>query len=117
MLIYKRFLLVICKPIINKPFTGYSKVLMNFANEQKMVGKRSNQAEEKEDLKCGTCQVEVKSNQNGLYCEWCEKWFHCRCEKVGTEEYKLLNECRLRWFCRRCNGSLPDIRKEQMRLK
>ena len=82
-----------------------------------MVGKRNNQAEEKEDSKYGTRQVDVKSNQNGLYCEWCEKWFHCGCEKVGTAEYKLLNECRLRWFCRQCNGSIPGLRKEQMRLK
>ena len=70
-----------------------------------------------EDI-CGVCNKKVSQNQNGLNCDLCDKWYHCGCEKVSIGDYKILNQCdSAKWFCRKCNSSHNDTKKENALLR
>ena len=57
---------------------------------------------------CGDCEKPVKSNQHGLLCSDCEKWFHTKCERVSLTEYKRLYANPTDpWICTFC--SLPTF--------
>ena len=45
---------------------------------------------EKEEGVCRNCEKEVTNNQDGLQLDLCDQWFHCACERVSTEHYKML---------------------------
>ena len=47
-----------------------------------------NNKQEKEETICRNNEKEVKSSHIGLQCDLCD---HCSCEKVSTEDYKLLS--------------------------
>ena len=34
---------------------------------------------ERDKSACGSCEGEVKSNQSGLQCDMCDRWFHVLC--------------------------------------
>ena len=52
---------------------------------------------------CGNCERPVKSNQHGLLCFTCEKWYHIQCQEISLKVYTNLymspNE---KWFCLTC---------------
>ena len=56
---------------------------------------------------CARCERPVKSNQKGLQCDACDRWFHCACEHVPTVTYLALGNCEDNWFCAQC--SLPPL--------
>jgi len=65
---------------------------------------------------CMKCALDVKSNQNGVACELCGKWFHAKCVGITSEAYKFLKACcsdgstdsctsnngGVMWFCTGC---------------
>ena len=56
---------------------------------------------------CARCEKPVKSNQKGLQCDACDRWFHCACEQVPSETYLALGNCEESWFCAQC--CLPPL--------
>ena len=52
---------------------------------------------------CGNCEKPVKSNQCGLLCSTCKKWYHIHCQEISMEIYSILymspNE---EWCCSTC---------------
>ncbi len=51
---------------------------------------------------CGTCSNPVKTNQHGILCEICTRWFHTKCIGMGTKEYTELSESNDAWCCNHC---------------
>ena len=51
---------------------------------------------------CPKCDKPVKSNQKGLQCDKCDKWFHNICELVPARVYSTLANCDDKWFCSKC---------------
>ncbi len=43
---------------------------------------------------CGSCSNPVKSNQKGVCCDVCNKWFHTRCLGIPDTEYQQLQQSR-----------------------
>ena len=74
---------------------------------------------EKDKSACGSCEGEVKSNQSGLQCDMCDRWFHCVCEKISSEEYKMLSRegSGTQWYCRPCRGQVKTLKDENEKLK
>ena len=57
---------------------------------------------------CGNCEKPVKSNQQGLLCKSCDKWFHTKCQGISKIEYSRLYHTPLEvWVCLTC--SLPPF--------
>ena len=56
---------------------------------------------------CGRCERPVKSNQKGIQCDLCDKWYHVNCEHISSESYHLLANNTDEWFCGLC--SLPPL--------
>ena len=56
---------------------------------------------EKREGVCENSEKVVKNNQDGLQCDLCDQWFHCACEKVGAEHYRVLSreDSRAQWYC------------------
>ncbi|KAK4300268.1 hypothetical protein Pmani_027537 [Petrolisthes manimaculis] len=56
---------------------------------------------------CGVCQKKVRDNDNGLCCEICERWYHCGCIKMGTQEYRMLQQLdrEVDWMCKNWKGN------------
>lgn len=55
---------------------------------------------------CPTCEKEVSSSQDGVQCEWCHVWEHCKCAKLSVGEYNMLsmNSPRVMFFCCDCHS-------------
>jgi len=58
---------------------------------------------------CKTCELKVTGKDKGIQCEICQGWWHCRCEKINEEGYKLLNMENIHWFCSACNSIIGRI--------
>jgi len=68
------------------------------------------ETEEVKVEKCGTCNKEVV--KDGIECEVCEKWFHCKCEKVAAGTYKALEQDKaLHWYCGGCSRGVVNTWK------
>ena len=55
---------------------------------------------------CGICKKQVKSNQRGICCDLCYRWFHVRqqCVNMQLKSYRLYaDNLDLQWFCNYCS--------------
>ena len=74
------------------------------------VEKAASEAEEASEEKCGKCNKEVV--KDGIECEVCERWFHCKCEKVAVGTYKALEQDKaLHWYCGGCSRGVVNTWK------
>ena len=58
-----------------------------------------------------TCGEPVRSSENGVSCDKCEKWFHASCQGIPKPAYDALTKYKvLSWLCPACKESLrnPD---------
>ena len=80
------------------------------------------------------CKKGVKGTEAGLECELCHYWFHTKCEGVGADLYKALqnfeeavrvgrSNSAIKWYCDSCartlekvNGRLLQLEMGQVRL-
>ena len=51
---------------------------------------------------CARCDKPVKSNQKGLQCDACDRWFHSVCEHLPTGDYFALASYDDSWYCAQC---------------
>ena len=57
---------------------------------------------------CGHCSNPVKSNQQGVFCECCQLWYHCKCLEISGKEYSYLQASNSGWCCPYCfHSALP----------
>ena len=64
---------------------------------------------------CGICKKAVRTNQDGILCDVCERWFHTRrqCLNMSEETYKAYSDnVSLQWICNRCS----DIQRDEADL-
>lgn len=60
--------------------------------------------------KCGVCETRVSEKDKAIMCEICELWFHCKCEKVPDETYRVLKKDEgIHWYCRSCDKGVAKI--------
>ena len=57
--------------------------------------------------KCDLCSKTVKSNQRGIQCDKCDRWYHAKCCEVSKELYNVLANSPCIWLCPRC--TLPKF--------
>jgi hypothetical protein len=93
------------------------------------VGKDEKKGTSKSDSEreCSTCHEEVLNN--GVECEVCDSWFHCKCVGVATGTYMALQQDKsLHWYCQGCSKGVvstwkklqerqEQIEKEMIQLK
>ena len=48
---------------------------------------------------CGVCTKSVRSNQKGIFCDGCNKWFHLKCISMDLKSYSDLGSSNEQWFC------------------
>ena len=48
---------------------------------------------------CGLCTKSVRSNQKGILCDGCNKWFHLKCISIDLQSYFDLGSSNEQWFC------------------
>ena len=77
-----------------------------------------------DQVRCGECRKTVGKNAKGVQCEHCLLWFHCACENVSDETYKILGQEKVHFYCGRCDKAvmklmhvLVDIQERQERLE
>ena len=65
----------------------------------------------KADDKCGVCSKKVTSIDDGVQCEICSAWFHCKCQHVSSKMYDVLGQFKheIHWFCNGCNEKAGSI--------
>ncbi|KAK3091810.1 hypothetical protein FSP39_022788 [Pinctada imbricata] len=56
---------------------------------------------------CVICSKGVRSNQQGIQCDFCDYWTHCKCVRMGTPEYERLGKSEELYFCIKCSDRLP----------
>ena len=77
---------------------------------------------------CRKCTSEVKSNNSGVACDLCSKWYHAKCVGITAEPYKFLkshcvdastdNDAQsnenggVMWFCQDCMGPASQMIKK-----
>jgi hypothetical protein len=61
--------------------------------------------------KCGNCSKEVL--KEGIECEVCDRWFHCKCEGVSAGTYRALEQDKsLHWYCSGCSSGVVSMWKK-----
>ena len=59
---------------------------------------------------CGRCSGAVTVKDKGVQCEICEVWFHCKCQGISDETYKVMKkEQSLHWYCAGCEKGFAKI--------
>lgn len=48
---------------------------------------------------CDVCTKPVRSNQKGILCDGCNKWFHLKCITMDLQAYIDLGSSDEQWFC------------------
>ena len=48
---------------------------------------------------CDVCTTSARSNQKGILCDGCNKWFHLKCISMGLKTYIDLGSSDEQWFC------------------
>ena len=61
------------------------------------------------DEKCGTCKKTV--GKEGVLCEMCECWYHCKCQDILEDTCKLLNQDKIHFYCGICDKTVGKIVK------
>lgn len=61
--------------------------------------------------KCGICKKIVTKSEKGVQCEMCEGWFHCKCEDLSEDTYKLLGQDKIHYFCSTCDKITGKVLK------
>jgi hypothetical protein len=46
-----------------------------------------------------------------VQCELCELWFHCKCEGISEDSYKLMGQDKIHFYCGRCDKAAGKILK------
>lgn len=89
--------------------------------KNKMPGGHKKSVSDKGDL-CPVCKKAFTKNDEGICCDLCNRWHHCLCEGMDSDDYKYLTKKKkaVKWFCNGCLGAavgitkvLSDIQKEQ----
>ncbi len=62
-----------------------------------------------ESCPCGSCLKDVTSE--GVCCDLCGNWYHCRCQGISEQLYKALKQFKkeLHWFCRGCHAGAEKL--------
>jgi hypothetical protein len=65
----------------------------------------------KSDSKCSVCSKKVTNSDDGVQCEICSVWFHCKCQHIQSSMYDALVQFKhdIHWFCNGCNGNAGTI--------
>ena len=79
-------------------------------------GQSQQHLQEPERLPCSRCNRAVRSNQRGICCDQCNRWFHIRCSNISTEDYTLLSSNSETWVCLSCT-SLTEQGQSQQHLQ
>ena len=53
---------------------------------------------------CGWCSKSVRSDQESILCDFCQRWYHSKCERLPPSDYTYLcsESDSLEWECSRC---------------
>jgi chemotaxis regulatin CheY-phosphate phosphatase CheZ len=60
---------------------------------------------------CGDCKMVVGRMDKAMQCELCELWFHCKCESISEDSYKLMGQDKIHFYCGRCDKAAGKILK------
>ena len=87
--------------------TARKQKTKNDDKEDRNVDKSGDAAE----FKCGSCMKIVLEQENGVLCEICGGWYHCRCQSISEQLYKVLNQysSELHWFCKGCQAGADKL--------
>ena len=58
---------------------------------------------------CTVCQAAVRSNQQDIQCDFCDRWIHGKCTNITISEYKRLENPDDPFYCYTCEVRLPDF--------
>jgi hypothetical protein len=53
----------------------------------------------------------------GIQCEICELWFHCKCENVMEDTYKLMSQDKVHYYSGRCDKVVGKILKTVLEVQ
>ena len=55
---------------------------------------------------CSICTKAIGGNDNSIYCDKCNLWFHIKCNNLNFIDYQYLNGNDDPWFCLKCNSEI-----------
>lgn len=58
---------------------------------------------------CTVCHKAVRSNQQGLQCDFCDLWTHRKCTNISITEYNRLGKSDDTYYCHMCGNRLPNL--------
>ena len=96
------------------------------ASEEMATGSRPKVtfSDQKDD--CGKCDKRVQDHNQGLQCDWCDIWYHAKCQGVDAALYKKVMDVSGAmsaagtsnlWLCRACTITYKKHRTETAELK
>lgn len=65
---------------------------------------------------CIVCNSTVKSDDDGIQCDYCKNWIHVKCAKFTKAVYEALQLPGVRYYCVNCVNSVDRILELEKRL-
>lgn len=57
---------------------------------------------------CDICCIQIRDDEEALYCEECEKWSHKACLNMSRTTFKRLEKSPLPWICDPCKKKMDS---------
>ena len=59
---------------------------------------------------CGSCDEDIKRNENSVLCHTCKNKYPWSCSNLNENECKIMStKSNLKWFCQMCENDVSDI--------
>ena len=66
--------------------------------------------EETDRERCVDCTK--KLIEEGIECDYCDRWYHIKCQRINTKTIKVLEREGVRWYCYRCEIEVKKMNEQ-----
>ena len=100
-------LILLCLAVhVQTQIISMCSIIQGNSSLSEICANNTNSASMKDDSQdhCGNCDHLVSWSEKGVACETCGKWYHAKCQSIGTISYQDLNASDALWFCDLCKN-------------
>lgn len=65
---------------------------------------------------CIVCSANVKNNEKGLQCDYCELWVHAKCANFTNASYEAMKIPGVKYYCKNCVSNVDRLLALEKRL-
>ena len=64
-----------------------------------------------------TCGLVLSDGDDSVRCDWCEDWYHPKCQGLTVDAFRALSKYDFVWVCLGCRPNLMSMQKQGKQLE